>query len=133
MVRVQCTLFSDVKQINIFIPSMHIIFPVVVGYFVKERPKPGITVMDKWKKDDNMWLRRTAILHQLSRKGDTNQAWLFDCCKLRAHETEFFIQKAIGWALREYARTNPSAVRKFVTQNKQKLSRLSTREAMKHL
>jgi len=104
-----------------------------VGYFVKQRPKLGIAVMDKWKKDDNMWLCRTAILHQLTYKGDTNQAWLFECCKLRAHETEFFIQKAIGWALREYAKTNRSAVRKFVTQNKEELSRLSTREAMKHL
>lgn len=89
--------------------------------------------MDKWKIDDNLWLRRTAILHQLHYKAETNKSWLFSCCKLRAHETEFFIQKAIGWSLREYARTNPAAVRKFVKENKKKLSQLSAREATKHL
>ena len=105
----------------------------MVGYFVKQRPKLGIPVMDKWKIDDNLWLRRTALLHQLGYKTNTNEAWLFACCKLRAHEKEFFIQKAIGWSLRDYAKTNPTAVRRFVKENKKILSNLSTREATKHL
>ncbi|WP_265949947.1 DNA alkylation repair protein [Dechloromonas sp. A34] len=80
-----------------------------------------------------MWLRRVALLHQLEYKERTDEQRLFRYCRLCAHEPEFFIRKAIGWALRQYARTNPAAVRQFLTINRAQLSGLSLREAAKHL
>lgn len=90
------------------------------------------TIRD-WLEDDCMWLRRTAIISQLNHKAATDVELLFECCAARAHETEFFIRKAIGWALRQYARTDPEAVRRFVHQHDGELSGLSKREALKHL
>jgi 3-methyladenine DNA glycosylase AlkD len=87
----------------------------------------------RWLDDEVMWLRRTTIISQLNHKAATDAALLFDGCAARAHETEFFIRKAIGWALRQYARTDPQAVRQFVEEQGEKLSGLSRREAMKHL
>jgi 3-methyladenine DNA glycosylase AlkD len=80
-----------------------------------------------------MWMRRTALLAQLRHKTATDEAMLFDFCRRRAHEKEFFIRKAIGWALREYARVNPGAVRSFLSENEAYLSGLSRREAARHL
>ncbi|MBL8429768.1 MAG: DNA alkylation repair protein [Dechloromonas sp.] len=81
----------------------------------------------------DFWLRRVALLHQLDRKEKTDEARLFEYCRRCANEQEFFIRKAIGWALRQYARTNPAAVRQFLDTNREKLSALSFREAAKHL
>jgi len=80
-----------------------------------------------------MWLRRAAIIHQLSYKEEADEALLFEFCLRRCHEEEFFIRKAIGWALRQHARVAPTAVRKFTKENKDKLSKLSFQQAMKHL
>ncbi|XP_064383312.1 uncharacterized protein LOC135331936 isoform X2 [Halichondria panicea] len=104
----------------------------VIGYFVKERPALGVPLMDQWINHDNMWLRRVALLHQLNWKADTDEDRLFSLCVCRAHEKEFFIRKAIGWALRTYSRTNGAAVRAFVEKNRESLSGLSTREALKY-
>ncbi len=90
-------------------------------------------VMDRWIESENMWLARTAIIHQLSYKADTDADRLFRYAELRAEDTEFFIRKAIGWALRQYARQSPDEVRSFVAANEDRLSGLSKREAMKHL
>jgi 3-methyladenine DNA glycosylase AlkD len=97
-----------------------------------DRAKMRSTLED-WIDHDNMWLRRTALLAQLRHKTATDEAMLFDFCRRRAHEKEFFIRKAIGWALREYARVNPEAVREFLRNHEAQLSRLSRREAAKHL
>ena len=80
-----------------------------------------------------MWLRRSAIIGQIGHKGATDTGLLFDACARRMLETEFFIRKAIGWALRDYAKTNPSAVVSFVVEHRDQLSGLSFREATKHL
>lgn len=90
-------------------------------------------VMDEWIDSDNFWLARTAILHQLSYKGDTDVDRLFAYAESRAGDTEFFIRKAIGWALRQYARQDPEQVRAFVVANEDRLSGLSKREALKHI
>ncbi|WP_229213407.1 MULTISPECIES: DNA alkylation repair protein [unclassified Duganella] len=89
--------------------------------------------MDQAISDQNMWVRRVALLHQLGwrDKVDTNR--LFNYSLALAHEKEFFIQKAIGWALRDYARHDPEAIRLFTLKEKQRLSALSYREANKHL
>ena len=88
--------------------------------------------MDQAIGHQNMWVRRVAILHQLGWRDKTDEALLFSYSLQRAHEKEFFIQKAIGWALRDYARHNPLAVREFTTAEKARLAPLSYREANKH-
>jgi len=87
--------------------------------------------MDRWVESEDMWLARTAILHQLSYKENTDQARLFTYAEQRAADNEFFIRKAIGWALRQYARTEPEAVRSFVLANEQSFSGLTVRAAIK--
>lgn len=87
--------------------------------------------MDVWIADKNFWIARVAILHQLSYKTDTDVPRLFDYCALRATDAEFFIRKAIGWALRQYAKTDMAAVKEFVASHPE-LSPLSVREALKH-
>jgi 3-methyladenine DNA glycosylase AlkD len=95
------------------------------------RLKPKIL---EWIQDeDNMWIRRTAILCQLKSKTSTDPELLFDLCRRRMDEKEFFIQKAIGWSLREYAKTDPSAVIAFLQDEKKSLSRLSYREGSRIL
>jgi 3-methyladenine DNA glycosylase AlkD len=89
--------------------------------------------MDAWAQDGNMWLIRTAILHQLHYGTETDKDRLFRYCTRQAGHPDFFVRKAIGWALRHYARTNPEAVRRYVTRNRTVLSPLSIREATKHL
>ena len=100
---------------------------------VYQRPEWGLPIMDEWIAHNYMWLRRVAILHQLTRKNDTNKDRLFRYCLNCAHEEEFFIRKAIGWALRDYARFNGKDVKEFVLRNKDVLSPLSVKEAMKHI
>ena len=89
--------------------------------------------MDDWIGDENLWIARTALLHQLTYKEATDTGRLFDHCLRRSGHPDFFIRKAIGWALREYAKTDPDAVREFVTGARDRLSPLSVREALKHL
>ena len=86
--------------------------------------------MDQWIQSDNLWLARTAILHQLTYKAATDEARLFGYCRERATERDFFIRKAIGWALRTYAQVAPSAVAGFLTDTPE-LSPLSVKEATK--
>lgn len=89
--------------------------------------------MDAALKHDNFWMRRIALLHQLGWRGKTDEMRLFRYSLALGHENEFFIQKAIGWALRDYARHAPHNVAQFINENKTTLSKLSIREASKHL
>lgn len=86
-----------------------------------------------WIEHENFWLRRIAILFQLKHKHKTDSELLFCLCEKTMHEKEFFIRKAIGWALREYAKTNPQAVWDFTQRNKKHLSGLSYREATRRI
>ncbi|MCA2212250.1 DNA alkylation repair protein [Jidongwangia harbinensis] len=104
----------------------------VVGGLVKRHPRL-ITRMDAWSADDNLWLVRTALLHQLHYGPETDTERLFRYCTRQAGHRDFFIRKAIGWALRQYARTDPEAVRRYVARHRGELSPLSVREAGKHL
>ena len=85
----------------------------------------------KWRKSENFWLRRACILFQLNYKAETDFELLCEIIRENLGAKEFFINKAIGWALRQYARTDPKAVKKFVRATP--LHPLSRREAMKHL
>ena len=104
----------------------------VVGGLVHRHPEL-VTTMDEWSADENMWLVRTAILHQLNYGAETDPERLFGYCTRQAGHPDFFVRKAIGWALRQYARTDPRAVRDYVERNRDRLSPLSVREASKHL
>jgi 3-methyladenine DNA glycosylase AlkD len=86
-----------------------------------------------WVTDENRWLRRTAIIAQLGSKRHTNLALLTHAIDANSGDTDFFIRKAIGWALRQYARTDPAWVQSFVDAREGQLSGLSKREALKHL
>jgi len=89
--------------------------------------------MDDAINHENIWVRRIAILHQLGWREKVESRRLFQYALKLGHEKEFFIQKAIGWALRDYARHDPQAIRQFLEANKSKLAALSLREAAKHL
>ncbi|GAA2583005.1 DNA alkylation repair protein [Dactylosporangium fulvum] len=103
----------------------------VVGVMVAGHPAL-VSTMDAWAAGSELWLVRTALLHQLRYKERTDADRLFGYCTRWAGERDFFIRKGIGWALREYSRTDPGAVREFVAAHPE-LSALSVREATKHL
>ena len=84
-----------------------------------------------WAVDEDMWIRRAAILSQVGRRGRSDTALLADAIEPNTDDRRFWITKAIGWALRDYARTDPDWVRSFVSTHA--LAPLSVREAMKHL
>ena len=87
----------------------------------------------RWSQHDNIWLRRVAIDCQLSLKQQTDKALLSEIIQNNFGQSEFFINKAIGWALREYGKTNPDWGKNFVQQYKEKMAPLSVREALKRL
>ena len=109
---------------------MDTIAPHFVGHIVKLDRDYGKNIMMEWSLSDNMWTNRSAILHQLKFKHETDSDVLFEIIKQHSDSKEFFIQKAIGWALREYAKTNPDLVKAFVEEHS--LKPLSKREALKH-
>ena len=90
-------------------------------------------ILLEWSLDENIWLRRTAIDHQLLRKEKTNIELLEKILKNNLGQNEFFINKAIGWALRDYSKTNPEWVKNFIEKNKEKMAKLSVKEASKYL
>lgn len=103
----------------------------LVGTLFKKHPEMIDQYVEKWMNSDNFWLQRTAILFQRNYKDETDEALLFNLCKRLSDEKEFFIRKAIGWALREYSKTNPQAVIDFV--NSHHLSPLSEKEALRRI
>jgi len=111
--------------------SVDTIAKYLLGGYLQHFPEQIPTVIKRFSNSDNMWLNRSVILFQLGYKKATNVDLLFAECKKHSHSKEFFIQKAIGWALREHAKTDADVVRNFVaTAN---LKPLSTREALKNI
>ena len=90
-------------------------------------------LMLKWSGDSNIWLKRTAILHQLAYKDRTDSDLLEQIISNCLGSDEFFINKAIGWALREYSKTNPQWVRDHIERYREKLHSLSIKEAGKYI
>ena len=89
------------------------------------------SIILEWSDSDNIWLKRTAIDYQLKYKEKTDRDILSKVISDNCNTNEFFIDKAIGWALREYSKTDKEWVREFITEHK--LSKLSIREASKYL
>lgn len=105
----------------------------LIGQLVRKWPAEVWPIVDAWIDDDDLWLRRTAIICQLGSKAQTDTQRLFAFCLKRAHETDFFIRKAIGWALRAQGDVDPGPVVAFLEAHCDRLSGLSYREASRKL
>ncbi len=103
----------------------------LVGKHFNKFPELTLPLSNKWATSNNIWLQRTSILFQLKYKSKTDLPLLFKYILMHSKSKEFFIRKAIGWALREYSKTDPNTIINFVNSNN--LSGLSTREALKRI
>jgi len=104
-----------------------------VGPILESHPARMRKKMLAWSKSGNMWKRRTAILCQLRFKRNTDLDLLYACLEPSLDSPEFFLRKAIGWALRQYAWTDPAEVKRYVRRQGDRMSSLSRREALKNL
>ncbi len=109
--------------------TVDLIASKLAGAYFKKFPKQIESVAEKWINSNNLWLNRSAILYQLKYKQETDPYRLFSYCIQWSHSKEFFHQKAIGWALREYSKTNPNQVVDFLKNHK--VAPLSKREGLK--
>jgi 3-methyladenine DNA glycosylase AlkD len=108
--------------------AAHLVGPLLIAYPAEVGP-----VLRTWAVDEDRWLRRTAVLAQLLAKDRTDLDLLTAAIDANLDDRDFFLRKAIGWALRQYARTDPDWVRAFVADRGDRLSPLSRREALKHV
>ena len=104
-----------------------------VAVLLAAYPAPLAKTLRAWAKQDNMWLRRVAIIAQVGARETTDRTLLYDCIGPSIDSKEFFLRKAIGWALREYAKADPGEVRRYLRAHRANLSPLSVREAEKGL
>jgi 3-methyladenine DNA glycosylase AlkD len=104
-----------------------------LGELLRRYPKELPAILRDWAVSDDLWKRRSAILAQLGFKGDTDLKLLYDCMRPSLDRPEFFLRKAIGWALRQHAWTDPKEVVRFVKAHEKQLSPLSKREALKNV
>jgi 3-methyladenine DNA glycosylase AlkD len=105
----------------------------VVGELLRSHPRKIRPVMRAWSKDANLWKRRVSIICQLSFKRETDLELLYANIEPNLGDRDFFIRKAIGWALRQYAWTDPKEVARYVREHEAELSGLSRREALKNI
>ena len=124
-------LINKLLTTNSWWDSVDTISKYILGEYLLQFSEETNTVVDQFSNSDNMWLNRSALLFQLGYKIKTNADILFSECTKHSNSNEFFIQKAIGWSLREYGKTNPKAIKTFVS--KIKLKRLSEKEALKNI
>ena len=122
------TLFIQTKQWWDSIDNLAPMIGKVIGHDVR-----GEELMLRWSVDDDFWIRRIAIIHQLTRKSETNTALLAQILINNFGSNEFFINKAIGWSLRNYSKTNPQWVRQFIAENQERMHKLSIREGSKYI
>ncbi|HLZ30227.1 MAG TPA: DNA alkylation repair protein [Chloroflexota bacterium] len=104
-----------------------------IGDLLRGCPAEMRPTLLRWSRGPDPWLRRTAIICQVGFKGATDQNLLFACIAPNLAERGFFLRKAIGWALREYAKAAPDAVGPYVAEHESELSALCKREALKHM
>ncbi len=105
--------------------------PKLAGKILQQYPEKIVDYPDRWIESENKWLQRSAILFQLGYKEKTDATLLFNYILKRADSKEFFVQKAAGWALREYSKQNPEAVQLFIQNNT--LPKLTVREGLKRI
>lgn len=102
-------------------------------WLLRRSPGPMARQMRRWAHSRDLWKRRSAIICQIKQKADTDLDLLHDAIVPAMGEREFFLRKAIGWALREHAKTDPQEVIRYVRQHRDTLSPLSKREATRNL
>lgn len=128
---------EDIKLIenliitNSWWDSVDVVAKYLLGGYLQQFPNETLKVIEYFSNSDNMWLNRSVILFQLSYKEKTNFDLLKSECEKHKASNEFFIQKAIGWALRDYSRFNPNGVTTYV--NSTNLKPLSKREALRNI
>ncbi len=128
---------EDIQLIEKFIitnswwDSVDTIAKYLIGGYLQQFPTEIYQVIERFSNSDDMWLNRTALIFQLSYKEKTNFDLLKSECEKHKESKEFFIQKAIGWALRDYSRHNPNGVLEYV--NSTNLKPLSIREALRNI
>jgi len=117
--------------------TIDVLSPHIMGYLFQTYPElisqyPELISQypDRWIESENIWLQRSAIIYLLFYRGNMDEERLFRYILRRAGSNEFFVQKAIGWMLREYAKTRPESVKNFVAHHE--LKPLGRREALKH-
>ena len=103
-----------------------------IGDLLRRFPSEMRETLLQWSRGDDLWLRRTAIICQVGFKRATDQDLLYACIAPSLGERDFFLRKAIGWALREYGKAAPEAVLQYVAEHQTTLSGLSRREALKY-
>jgi 3-methyladenine DNA glycosylase AlkD len=104
-----------------------------IGPILRDHPTPMRRKMLSWSRSNDMWKRRTSIICQLGFKEATDLELLYACIEPSLGSREFFLQKAIGWALRQHAWTDSAEVKRYVRLNNTRLSPLSRREALKNV
>ena len=104
-----------------------------LGEILRNEPVPMRKAMRAWSRSDDLWKRRSSILCQITFKKETDLAFLFACIEPSLGSKEFFLNKAIGWALRSYAWTDERPIVSYVEKNRARLSPLSIREALKNV
>jgi 3-methyladenine DNA glycosylase AlkD len=105
----------------------------LVAELLAAHPGPMAATLLGWSRSEDRWLRRAAIICQVNAKAATDLGLLYACIEPNLADREFFIRKAVGWALRAHAWTDPDEVARYVHANQARLSPLSRREALKHL
>ena len=124
-------LIKNVIITNSWWDSVDVVAKYLLGSYLQQFPNETLKVIEYFSNSDNMWLNRSVILFQLSYKEKTNFDLLKSECEKHKESNEFFIQKAIGWALRDYSRFNPNGVTTYV--NSTNLKPLSKREALRNI
>lgn len=124
-------LLEELIQTQPWWDTVDVLAPSLAGVILKQNRAFWSDYPERWLRHESLWLRRAAIIFQLKYKAQTDDELLFRACLDRAHERAFFIQKAMGWALRERSKTNPDAIVDFVTRSP--LPALTRREALKWL
>lgn len=129
--------FDDIKKMEVFVKTNQWwdsidVMNTIIGDIGLLDPRVD-ELMLKWSTDKDFWLRRVAITHQLMRKINTNTELLEKILVNTFGSDEFFINKAIGWALRDYSKTDPDWVRNFIENHWEKMSKLSIREGSKYI
>lgn len=105
----------------------------VIGHLMRAHPRRMRPLMRRWSTDQDLWKRRVSIICQVGFKRETDLGLLYANIEPNMGDRDFFIRKAIGWALRSYAWTDPKEVARYVRTNEGRLSGLSKREALKNI
>lgn len=105
----------------------------MIGHILKGRADEAEAVAERYMSSDNMWLQRTALIFQLKYKDETDEALLYRLIDQTTGSKEFFINKASGWALRQYSKFQPASVEQYISDNREKLAKLTIKEGSKYL